>query len=134
MKRTNYTVGNSSHFLPQLSCDDVAMILISVPCIMICHDLDKGTMANHDLARLTMILASVACLRSLGNNTECGRFRPRQISSHELKMTDLVPNRFRPILTDFVPDYGKLLNAIHNSQYESSQYERYSQYEWNLIF
>ena len=33
---------------------------------MISHDLDKGTMVNHDLARLTMILASVECLRLLG--------------------------------------------------------------------
>ena len=32
------------------------------------HDLDKGTMVNHVLARLTMILASVACLRSLGKH------------------------------------------------------------------
>ena len=33
---------------------------------MICHDLDKGTMVNHDLARLTMIMASVPWLRTLG--------------------------------------------------------------------
>ena len=44
----------------------LAMILPSVPCIMICHDLDKGTMVNHDLARLTMIMASVPWLRTLG--------------------------------------------------------------------
>ena len=49
------------------SCTDLAMILTSVPCIMISHDLDKVAMINHDLARLTMILASVACLQSLGN-------------------------------------------------------------------
>ena len=48
------------------SCRDLAMILTRVPCIMISHDLDKGTMVNHDLARLTMILASVTCVRSLG--------------------------------------------------------------------
>ena len=33
---------------------------------MICDDFDKGTMVNHDLARLTMTLASVACLQTLG--------------------------------------------------------------------
>ena len=43
------------------------MILASVPYIMISHDLDKGTMVNHDLARLTMIMASVPWLRTLGN-------------------------------------------------------------------
>ena len=42
------------------------MILTSVPCIMICHDLNKGTMVNHDLARFTMIMASVPWLRTLG--------------------------------------------------------------------
>ena len=66
MKRINYTIENSSHVLPWLSCQDLAMNLTSVSCIMISHDLDKGTMVNHDLARLTMTLASVACLRSLG--------------------------------------------------------------------
>ena len=54
------------YVLPWLPCHDLALILTSVPCIMISHDFDKGTMVNHDLARLTMILASVACLRSLG--------------------------------------------------------------------
>ena len=44
----------------------ILMILTSVPCITICHDLDKGTMVNHDLARLTMIIASVPWLRTLG--------------------------------------------------------------------
>ena len=33
---------------------------------MICHDLDKGIMVNHDLARLTMTMASVPLLRTLG--------------------------------------------------------------------
>ena len=42
------------------------MILTSVPCIMICHNLDKCTMVNHDLATLTMIMASVPWLRTLG--------------------------------------------------------------------
>ena len=44
----------------------ILMILTSVPCITICHDLDKGTMVNHDLARLTIIMASVPWLRTLG--------------------------------------------------------------------
>ena len=44
----------------------LAMILTTVPCIMFCHDLDRGTMVNHDLARLTMIMASVPWLRTLG--------------------------------------------------------------------
>ena len=35
--------------------------------IMISYDLGKGTMVNHDLARLTMIMASVPWLRTLGN-------------------------------------------------------------------
>ena len=43
------------------------MILTSVPCIMICHDLDKGTMVNHDLARFTKILTRVPWLRTLGS-------------------------------------------------------------------
>ena len=34
--------------------------------MVIFHDLDKRSMVNNDLARLTIILASVACLRSLG--------------------------------------------------------------------
>ena len=44
----------------------LAMILTSVPCIMISHDLDTGTMVNHDLARLTMIMTSVSWLRTPG--------------------------------------------------------------------
>ena len=48
------------------------MILTSVLCIMISHDLDKGTMVNHDLARLTMIIASVPWLRTLGSVYESG--------------------------------------------------------------
>ena len=56
----------SYHVILPGSYQDLAMILTSVPCIMICHDLDKGTMVTHDSARLTMILESVACLRSLG--------------------------------------------------------------------
>ena len=73
VKRINYTIKSSSHFLPcylaiilPWSCHYLAMILISVPCIMICHDLEKGTMVNHDLARITMIMASVPWLRILG--------------------------------------------------------------------
>ena len=67
------TINSSLHVLPWLSCQDVAMILprscqdpTSIPCIMISHDLGKGSMVNHELATLTMILASVPCLRSLG--------------------------------------------------------------------
>ena len=66
VKGINYTIKSSLHVLPWLSCQDLAMILTSVPCIMICHDLDKGTMVNHDLARLPMIMASVPWLRTLG--------------------------------------------------------------------
>ena len=66
MKKLNYTIEISSYVLPWLFCHDLAMILTSVPCIMISLDLDKG-MINHHLARLTMILATIACLRSLGN-------------------------------------------------------------------
>ena len=61
------TINTSLHVLPWLSCQDLAMILASIPCIMISHDLGKGTMVNHDLARLTMIMASVPWLRTLGN-------------------------------------------------------------------
>ena len=32
----------------------LAMILTSDPCIMICHDLDKGTMVNHDNDKRSM--------------------------------------------------------------------------------
>ena len=59
-------INTSLPVLPWLSCQDLAMILTRVPCIMICHDLDKGTMVNHDLARFTMIMASVPWLRTLG--------------------------------------------------------------------
>ena len=38
---------------------------------MICHDLDKGTMVNHDLARFTMIMARVPWLRTLGKHQTC---------------------------------------------------------------
>ena len=41
-------------------------ILTSVPCFMICHDRDKGTMVKHDLARFTMVMARVPWLRTLG--------------------------------------------------------------------
>ena len=53
------------YVLPWLSCQDRAMILSSVLCIIICHDLDKGTMVNHDSARLTMIMESGSWLRTL---------------------------------------------------------------------
>ena len=56
------TTNTSLHVLPWLSCHDLAMIMASVPCIMIYHDLDKGTMVNHDLARFTMIMASRVAL------------------------------------------------------------------------
>ena len=47
----------------------LVMISTSVPCVMICHDLDKRSMVNHDLARLTMIMASVVpWLPTLGIN------------------------------------------------------------------
>ena len=48
----------------------LAMILTSVPCIMICHDLYKGAMVNHNLARLTMIMASVPWLRTQGRDLQ----------------------------------------------------------------
>ena len=64
-KKKLCTINTSLHVLPWLSCQDLAMILTSVPCIMICHDLDKGTMVNHDLARFTMIMARVPWLRTL---------------------------------------------------------------------
>ena len=50
------------------SCHDLVMILTSVPCIMMYHDLDKGTMVNHDLARFIMIMARVPWLRALGEH------------------------------------------------------------------
>ena len=43
----------------------LSMILTSVPCIMVCNDLGKGTMDNHDLSRFTMIMARVLWLRTL---------------------------------------------------------------------
>ena len=46
----------------------LAMILPNVPCIMICNDVGKDTMVNHDLTRLTMIMANVPWLRTLGSN------------------------------------------------------------------
>ena len=46
------------------------MILTIVPCIMMYHDLDKGTMVNHDLARLTMIMANYPWLRTLGREMD----------------------------------------------------------------
>ena len=70
------------------SCYDLAMILTSVPCIVISRDLDKGTMVNHDLARLTMILASVACLRSLGKY-ESRKNRSRKKTSPLWKLLHL---------------------------------------------
>ena len=68
-KKINYAQLNQLTCLTMVilsrSCHDLAMILASVPCIMISHDLGKGTMVNHDLARLTMIMASVPWLRTL---------------------------------------------------------------------
>ena len=66
-KNKLYTINTSLNVLQWLSCQDLAMILTSVPCTMFCHDLDKGTMVNHDLARfITMIMARVPWLRTLG--------------------------------------------------------------------
>ena len=65
VKRINYTVESN---LPWL----FAMILTSVPRIMICRDFDKGTMVNHDLAR---IIASVPWLRTLGWKLNCFSFK-----------------------------------------------------------
>ena len=59
-----------NHDEPWLSCQDLAIILASVPYIMIWHDLDKGTMVNHDSARLTMIMAGVSWHRTLGRLSE----------------------------------------------------------------
>ena len=59
-------INTSLHVLLWLYCQDLAMILTSVPCIMICHDLGEDTMVNHDLARFTMIMARVPWLRTLG--------------------------------------------------------------------
>ena len=61
------TIKTSLHVLPRLSCQDLVMILTSVPYIMICHDIDKDTMVNYDIARFTMIMARVPWLRTLGN-------------------------------------------------------------------
>ena len=63
------TINTSLHVLPWLSCQDLAMIMTSVPCIMICHDLEKVTIVNHDLARFAMIMARVPWLRTLGSYT-----------------------------------------------------------------
>ena len=41
VKRINYTIKSSSHVKPWLCCYDLTMILTSVPCIMISHDLDR---------------------------------------------------------------------------------------------
>ena len=51
----NNTFGKN-HDKPWLAWHDLAMLLTSFPHDMICHGFDKGT---HDLARLTMIMASV---------------------------------------------------------------------------
>ena len=59
----------SYHIYLVNSCQGLVMILTSVPCIMICHDLDKDTMINHDLARFTMIMARVPWLRTLGSHS-----------------------------------------------------------------
>ena len=52
--------------VPSEPCQDLIMILTSVPCIMICHDLDKGTMVSHDSAKIIMITASVPWLQTPG--------------------------------------------------------------------
>ena len=78
MERINFTIKSSSHVLAWLYCHDLVMILTSVPCIMICHDLDKGTMVNHDLARLNMIMARVPWLRTLGRHKTWRNLIPRK--------------------------------------------------------
>ena len=70
VKRIIYAIKSSSHVLPWLSLYDLAMILTNVLCIMICHDLDKGTMVNRDLARSTMIMARIPWIRTLGTHNE----------------------------------------------------------------
>ena len=62
------TINTSLHVLQWLSCQDLAMILTSFPCIMICHDLDKDTMVNHYLGRFTMIMTRVPWLPTLGSS------------------------------------------------------------------
>ena len=54
---------------------DLAMILTNVPFIMICHNIDMGTMVNHDLARLTMITSSAPWLRTLGYGVVTSDFK-----------------------------------------------------------
>ena len=85
------TIIANLHVFPWLSCHDLAMILTSVPCIMICHDLDKGTTVNHDLARFTMIIARVAWLQhwvvySSNNHQHC------QVLLSDLNKTPIILN------------------------------------------
>ena len=45
---------------------DAMIIHVRDKDAMISHDLGNGTMVNHDSARLTMIMASVPWLQTLG--------------------------------------------------------------------
>ena len=58
---------SSLHVLPWFSYQDPAMILTSVSFILNSHGLDEVTVVIQDLARFSMIMANVACLRLRGN-------------------------------------------------------------------
>ena len=64
------------------SCHDRVMVLTSVPWIMICHGLDKGTMANHDLEQFTMIMARVHGFEGFHGRRRLKRKKHAKESNH----------------------------------------------------
>ena len=109
----------------------LAMILTSVPCIMICHNLDKCTMVNHDLARLTIIMASVPWLRTLGIHnklasrisrtpenltyqTASGNLVPKIVlnASRVIKVTQTTKKHERETIIENQPSFRCILKII----------------------
>ena len=106
------------------SSHDLAMILTSVPCIMICHDLDNGTMVNHDIARFTMIMARVPWLRTLGGEIAVKFLKKNGRNNHSKFSTRFRKNILKADLMELSGSQTKskmqLLNVIENLQKKST--------------
>ena len=81
------------------------MILTSVGCIMICHARDKSNIFNHDLARLTMIMAAVPLLGTLGRISQIRIFSllhdPLNIVTGPVLIIVLVLNPNLSVVSEF---------------------------------
>ena len=111
------------------SCHHLAMILTSVPCIMICHDLSKGTLVNYDLATLTIIMAIVPWLRTLGTLSYCGQMLETNMANILNRLSEFTKNwswSFCILLWNFghLSNHFCFLQGFEEVQWIWSQTER----------